>query len=97
MTRSKNLELKENNRCISEMPPNVCSVKLHGMKCSDYAVEKIQLGNGHGRFQNIMIMSYKSELSGFVCIVVDFIFLKTTLKEWLSRSGSLKSFVSYTG
>ncbi|KAB0403468.1 hypothetical protein E2I00_001920, partial [Balaenoptera physalus] len=29
MTRSKNSELKEDNRCISEMPPNVCSVKLH--------------------------------------------------------------------
>lgn len=94
MTRSKNSELKESKRCVSEVPPNVCSMQLRGMKCSDYAVEKIQLGNGHGRFQNIMIMSYKGELSGFVCIVVDVMFLKTTLKEWLSPSGSLKSFVS---
>lgn len=68
--------------CISEgMPPNVCSMRLHGIKCSDYAVENVQLGNGGGRFQNVMITSYKSELNGFVCIIVDFVFLKNTLKE----------------
>lgn len=50
------------------------------MKCSDYAIEKIQPGKGRGKFQGILITPYKSELNGFVCIVIDFTFLKKRLE-----------------
>lgn len=97
MARSKNSELKEMKMCTPQgRSPGVGGVKFHAMKCSDSASENIQLGNGC-KFKNLMITSNKGELNGFVCVVVDVIFLRNTSKGWPSPTGGLKIFVSYTG
>lgn len=66
---SKSSELREVERCTAEgsAPPRVCSGKLPGVQAGDRAAGKTQPGRGHGEFQN-MVISYESELNGFVCI-----------------------------